>query len=163
MSSELTSKIKYSNRCMAHRATRHTKFWSGVLQEVIKFLEDEDVPACLPCTSAGLNVRLAVYHAGVHTTSWRRSHAARLYQVLFQRTRDNRGEEKGEGRWTHWERRVRVLLAGMNSSSSSEVSFLSPDVCTWVQVCVCAYCVQKNNNNKKNPGRLENCILFWRE
>lgn len=69
MSSELTSKIKYSNRCMAHRATRHTMFWSGVLQEVMKFLEDEDVPACLPCTSAGLNVRL-----GAGTVSRRSAH-----------------------------------------------------------------------------------------
>lgn len=154
MSSELTSKIKYSNRCMAHSATRHTMFWSGVLQEVIKFLEDEDVPACLPCTSAGLNVRLAVYHAGVHTTSWRRSHAASLYQVLFQRTRDNRGEEKGEGRWTHWERRVRVLLAGMNSSSSSEVSFLSPDVCVCECRCACVHTVcKKTTTTKKKPGR----------
>lgn len=30
---------------------------SPVHREVIKLSENEDVPACLPCTSAGLNVR----------------------------------------------------------------------------------------------------------
>lgn len=40
-----------------------------MLQEVIKLLEDEDVPACLPCTSAGLNVR-----PGAGTVSRRSAH-----------------------------------------------------------------------------------------
>lgn len=40
---------------------------STVLQEVIKLLEDEDVLACLPCTSAGLNVTLgAVSRRSAH-------------------------------------------------------------------------------------------------
>lgn len=42
---------------------------STMLQEVIKVLEDEDVPPCLPCTSAGLNVRL-----GAGTVSRRSAH-----------------------------------------------------------------------------------------
>lgn len=40
-----------------------------MLQEVIKLSEDEDVPACLPCTSAGLNVNPgagAVSRRGAH-------------------------------------------------------------------------------------------------
>ncbi len=57
--------------------------------------------------------------------------------MLFQRSRDNRGEEKGEGDGhSKGEReRGKMLLKGMNSSSSSEISFccLSPNVC----VCAC--------------------------
>lgn len=165
MSFELTSNIKYSRQCMVQRAAQHTVFWSGVAyqQRSEKSLSPRRMRTsqlvCLAHQQGWIwDWKLALYLAGERTTSRRSSRAASLYQVLFQRTRDNRGEEKGEGRRTHWERRVRVLLKGMNSSSSSEISFLfffflallSLDVCVcvFVQVFMCAHLQDKKKNKQ---------------
>ena len=75
MSSRLTSKTKYFNSHMSKKKNNLVQdvlVWcalSTMLQEVIKLLEDEDVPACLPRTSAGLNVKL-----GAGTVSRRSAH-----------------------------------------------------------------------------------------
>lgn len=76
MPSDLTTKIKtYFNRGMAQRAAQHTLFWPGVpyLQCSKKSLSSwrmkTSPPTCLPCTSAGLNVRL-----GAGTVSRRSAH-----------------------------------------------------------------------------------------
>lgn len=77
MSSELTGNIKYFNNFNSSHGTKsntaqNVLVWcalSAMLQEVIKLLEDEDVPACLPCTSAGLNAKV-----GAGTVSRRSAH-----------------------------------------------------------------------------------------
>ena len=73
MSSEVTNKkqIQYLRRMAQENNTAHNVLVWCSLSVLIKLLEDEDVPARTPRTSAGLDWiwELAVYHAGVNATS----------------------------------------------------------------------------------------------
>lgn len=126
-----------------------------MLQEVIKLLEDEDVPACLHISRA--ECETGSWHCITQECTLHHDEAPKLRvcnRCCFKGLEITEGKKRvrGDG---HSERGG-MLLKGMYSSSSSEIFFhlLSLDVCLCVHVCMCTeiladweivFCFEENN------------------